>query len=95
MSSRKLDDGTVEITAPVYATMPVGHRLSVIGSNAEGAAYARWERTFNDYLARIALSSAGHANGVGITVRADETALLELIEGGLVHESLVEEPRAA
>ena len=48
-----------------------------------------------DYLARLALSSASHANGVGISVRADETALLELVEGGLVHESLVEEPRAA
>jgi hypothetical protein len=50
---------------------------------------------FEDYVARIALASTSHANGVGVSVRADETALLELIEGGLVHESLVEEPRAA
>ena len=65
---------------------------------ARAALSARERRhgaAFADYLARLALSSASRATNVGVSVRPDESTLLELIEGGLIHESLVEEPRAA
>ena len=95
MSSRiDRETGEVTITAPAYATMPVGYRLAVCGSPAVGGAY---RRCFDDYIARLALSqpSNGRPWGEGVDVRPDDSALFELLEGGLVHESLVEEPRAA
>ena len=97
MSSRKLEDGTVEITAPVYSTMPVGYRLRVCGLDGGGWRLDELLRGFADYEARLALSSAsnGRPRGEGVTVQPDDSALFELIEDRLVHESLVEEPRAA
>jgi hypothetical protein len=93
MSSR-IEDGVVTITAP-YSWAEPGRRLFVAGAYAQLSGRERRLRaSFDDYLARLAVSSAGHANGVGVSVRADESALLELIEGGLVHASLVEEPEA-
>ncbi len=93
VSSRLLDDGTVEITAPVYATMPVGHRLYVVGAYAVRSARAQ---RFEDYLARLALSRP--SNGVRVNevrVQPPDGALLEALTRGELHESLVEEPRAA
>ena len=95
MSSRIDEDGVVTITTP-YSRAEPGRRLFVAGGWAELTARPRrHEAAFEDYLARLAQSGASHANGVGVSVRADETALLELIEGGLVHESFVEETRVA
>jgi hypothetical protein len=88
--------GVVTMTGAGYSWAEPGRRLFLAGGWAElSAIERRHEAAFDDYLARLALSNASHANNVGVSVRADETALLELIEGGLVHESLVEEPRAA
>jgi hypothetical protein len=55
----------------------------------------RFETSFADYRARPALSQAGRPMWEGVAVRAEESALLELVEGGVVHESLVQEPKAA
>jgi hypothetical protein len=86
--------GVVTITAP-YSWAEPGRRLFLHGSWAQASARERRLRsTFEDYLARVALSRASHANNVGVTVRADESALLELIEGGAVHPALLEEPKA-
>ena len=72
--------------------------------NAPGTAHARplaqrssseWNTRFADYCARLALSSAGRSNGVGVGVKPSEGALHQLLEAGVIHESLVEEPRAA
>ena len=95
MSSRIDEDGVVTITTP-YSWAEPGRRLFIAGGWAELTARQRCHDTaFEDYLALLGLSGASHANGVGVSVQADETALLELIEGGLVHESFVEEPQAA
>jgi hypothetical protein len=57
---------------------------------------ARARRYFDDYLARLALSQQPRgAWGEGVDVRPPEGELRELILNGSVHESLVEEPRAA
>ena len=95
MSSRKLEDGTVEITAPCYATMPPGHKLYVVGSYSAARSHAA--ARFEDYLARLALSrsSNGAAGNIGVRVLPPEGALLEALTRGEIHESLVEEPRAA
>jgi hypothetical protein len=96
MSSRPVEGepGVFEISAPVYSTMPVGHRLYVADTYAARSAALR---RFDDYLARLALSqpSNGHAWGEGVAVKPPEDALLESLRNGSVHASLVEEPRAA
>jgi len=71
--------------------MPVGHTLYVIGSLAEAN---RSDVVFTDYLARLTLSQSGKAWGEGISVRPEESALLEALANGSVHPALVEEPRA-
>lgn len=95
MSSR-LDRelGIVEVTAPVYSTMSVGHLFSVAGSQAELRALSKAEAAFGDYLARLTLSQNGNgrAHGEGVTVRPPEGALREAIMNGTVHPSLAEPP---
>jgi len=56
-----------------------GERVTISGRNQRGAIFRADLSTGR--------SPSRHAD--------DEPALLELIEGGLVHESFVEEPRAA
>jgi hypothetical protein len=95
MSSRKLEGGLVEITAPVYGDdWPIGHRLSatILGLPPAGV-----ERFFEDYRRRLVLSesSNGHAWGEGVTVQPPDGALEEAVANGSLHRSLVEEPRAA
>jgi hypothetical protein len=92
--SSKIDheSGVVTITAPVYSTMPVGHRLRVTGFGL--GLTTLLGQDFNDYCARLALSqpSNGHAWGEGVAVQPPDGALLEAIENGVVHRSLVAEP---
>jgi hypothetical protein len=85
----------VTISAPCYSTMPVGRKLYVCGRLAMSRR-GEWAR-FEDYTARLALSRStnGAAGNVGVTVRPPDGALLELLQNGSVHESLVEEPQAA
>ena len=91
MSSRiDHETGVVTITAPVYATMPVGTHFFVVGSLAD----AGHDRAFHDWAARLLLSRAGNPRHEGVTVKPPEGALPEAIAHGLVHESLIEEPRA-
>jgi hypothetical protein len=82
--------GEVVISAPVYASMPVGHRLAIIGSPAEGS--RRSSAVWDDFVARLTLSRSGHANHIGVSVRADEAELMRAIENGSLHPSLVEQP---
>ena len=86
--------GVVTITGAGYSWAEPGHQLYVVGSWAQlSASERRYRATFEDYLARIALSR-GPSRVNEVTVRPDPAALLELVEGGLVHPSLVEEPEA-
>jgi hypothetical protein len=83
-SSRLDEDGTVTITAPVYATMPVGHTLAVCGSLAA----SRAQRGFDDWLWLAAFLATGPQNGAH-AVKADAGAVSEAIANGSVHPSLV------
>jgi hypothetical protein len=96
--SSRIDHSTAEvvITAPIYATMPVGHRLRVCGvaGFSVSGQYARQLAAFDDYLARLALSRQP-VRVDAVRVLPPEGTLLELVERGVVHESLVEKPRVA
>jgi hypothetical protein len=83
------ETGEVVITAPCYATMPVGHRLYLAGVVSTRNAEVQF---FADYMARLALSRSGRPWGEGVAVKPPEGALLEEIANGCVHPSLVEEP---
>ena len=56
----------VTITPP-YSWAETGRRLFIAGGWAQlTARQRRHEAAFEDYLARLALSGASHANGVGV-----------------------------
>ena len=76
MSSRiDHESGDVTITGAGYSWAAPGRQLFLAdGWAAVSARQRRFEAAFDDYLARLALSSASHANGVGITVRPDVEA---------------------
>ena len=95
-SSIDHESGVVTITGAGYSWAAPGRQLFLAdGWAALSAQQRRFEAAFDDYVTRLALSSASHANNVGVSVRADETALLELLEGGALHLALVEQPRQA
>ena len=82
------------ITQSGSSEYPIGMRFSVLGSDAQHS--ARWQRGFDDYLARLALSQP--SNGVRVNevrVRPPTGELFELVRNGSVDASLVEEPKAA
>jgi hypothetical protein len=93
--SSKIDheSGVVTITGCGYTWAAPGHRLYVEQSYAVRSARAQ---RFEDYLARLALSRP--SNGVRmneVRVRPPDGALLEALTRGELHESLIEEQRAA
>jgi hypothetical protein len=71
--------------------MALGHELYVVGAYAARSAF---EAAFDDYLARLTVSRNGNPWNVGVQVQPADGALAELLEAGVIHESLVEEPRA-
>jgi len=81
----------VTVTTP-SAWCEVGRRFFVVGSLTHSSGRAS---AFGDYLARLTLWQAGNPWHEGVTVKPSEGALPEAIARGLVHESLIEEPRAA
>jgi hypothetical protein len=96
MSSRIEEDGTVVVTTP-YSWASPGHRLYLAGGWAGfSARERRLEAAWDDYLARLTLSRQP-LRVDAVRVQPPEGALLELVENGVVHPSLVdvEEPRAA
>jgi hypothetical protein len=96
-SSRHLGNGVYEVTTPCSWASP-GHLL---GTCSDWKQFEREEREamqwLADYRARLVLASpnGGRAWGEGIAVQPPDGALLEALQNGTVHESLVEEPRVA
>jgi hypothetical protein len=88
-SSRKTEDGFVEITASGDARYPVGMRFVLIGHRyAQVSDHREWlERLVTP---RLAIGNAWH---VGVDDAAAELALAQRL--GLVHPSLAEEPCAS
>jgi hypothetical protein len=92
MCSSRIDEhGVVTITASGDMRYPVGMTFAVVGSSADSGR----DRAFGDYLARLTLSQSGRPWHEGVRVLPPEGTLPEALAHGLVHESLVEEPRAA
>ena len=79
----------VEITATTSSAYPVGMRFYVAGVYSPRSVFAR---TWENYLARLALSGSGRPWGEGVEVKPADGALLEEIGNGCVHPSLVAEP---
>jgi hypothetical protein len=85
-SSRKTEDGWVEITASGSSAYPVGMRFAVIGHrHAHIADHRAW-------LERLVTPRPANGNAYNVGVDSAEAELALAVRLGLVHESLVVEP---
>jgi hypothetical protein len=85
-SSRKTEDGWVEIRASGSSAYPVGMRFAVIGHrHAHIADHRAW-------LERLVTPRPANGNAYNVGVDSAEAELALAVRLGLVHESLVAEP---